>query len=174
LRQRFCLIVPLILLSGCNGSDSHPGSVSKSTFDALTSELDKARQEKDELAKRNQELSGQLNTATATIAGLTSDRDAKLKTITELNNGIDAEESKNRNLQTDYDALKLKHEAALKTGKIGQDGKTGFEKELQDKEAELKISDGKLTTLQGERDLAIADRDRLNKALEELADRACH
>jgi chromosome segregation ATPase len=172
-------LLPLVLVSACNGSEKS-NQVSQSTYDELKAELAKSEaakaalaKEKEALATKNAELAGDLNTANATIAGLTSDRDAKLAAITGLNNLIDAEEAKNRKLQAEYDALKLQHEAALKTGKIGQDGKTAFEKELQDKEAALKGSDEQLTKLQGERDRAIADRDRLNEALKKLVDRAC-
>lgn len=49
MKHRFCLLLPLILISACNGSDSKTDdSVSRSTFDAVSAELGRT---KDELAR---------------------------------------------------------------------------------------------------------------------------
>lgn len=59
MRKNLLLAFPLILLSACNGSDSNSDKVAKSTFDAVTAELEQANKAKDELARKNQELAGQ-------------------------------------------------------------------------------------------------------------------
>ena len=42
-----------------------------------------------------------------TIAGLTSERDASLKKIADLNSSIEAEKQNYLTLKTDYDALQI-------------------------------------------------------------------
>ena len=107
MKKNLLLAFPLILLSACNGSDSNSDKVAKSTFDAVTAELEQANKAKDELTKKNQELAGQLSTANVTIAGLTSERDASLKKIADLNSSIETEKQNYLTLKTDYDALQI-------------------------------------------------------------------
>ena len=173
MKKNLFLAFPLILLSACNGSDSNSDKVAKSTFDAVTAELEQANKAKDELTKKNQELAGQLSTANVTIAGLTGERDASLQKIADLNTSIEAEKQNYLTLKADYDALQIKHQRALSTGKIGPDGKTGFEGDLEKMADALKISEDNLIKMTSERDSAISDRDRLNAALEKLVEKAC-
>ena len=163
----------MILLSACHGSDTNSDRVAKSTFDEVTAKLEQANKTNDELTKKNQDLAGQLSTASGTIAGLTSERDASLKKVADLNTSIEAEKQNYLTLKSDYDALHLKYQNALSTGKIGPDGKTGFEDELKEKTDLLKASEDKLNKMISERDAAISDRDRLNTALKELMERVC-
>lgn len=89
MKHRFCLLLPLILISACNGSDSNTDNVSKSTFDVVTAELDKTKREKNELADR-------LQSSTAANVSLTDKQkqiqealDATLAKQTELIGKLD-------------------------------------------------------------------------------------
>jgi hypothetical protein len=60
LKHRFCLLLPLILISACNGSDSKPDdSVARSTFDAVTAELKETKSALAKAQQDNADLAGQ-------------------------------------------------------------------------------------------------------------------
>ncbi|PSH61322.1 MULTISPECIES: hypothetical protein [Phyllobacterium] len=60
MKHRFCLLLPLILISACNGSDSKPDdSVARSTFDAVTAELKETKSALAKAQQDNADLAGQ-------------------------------------------------------------------------------------------------------------------
>ncbi|WP_457300615.1 hypothetical protein [Phyllobacterium sp. P5_D12] len=222
MKKNLLLAFPLILLSACNGSDSNSDKVAKSTFDAVTAELEQANNAKDELTKKNQELAGQLSNANTTIVTGEDERTA-LKTaldftLVKLEQSIDAGQEKDkiaalkdnayadkeRDHKNTSDALaKAKddltkaqkdYEEAVKTGKIGADGKSAYVKELEAATDKVRIAEAAeeaakkdLDDAKRERDAAVKDRDdakrdlaaaiaernRLNDALTKLVEKAC-
>lgn len=60
MKHRFCLLLPPILISACNGSDSKPDdSVARSTFDAVTAELKETKSALAKAQQDNADLAGQ-------------------------------------------------------------------------------------------------------------------
>ena len=60
MKHRFCLLLPLILISACNGSDSKPDDrVARSTFDAVTAELKETKSALAKAQQDNADLAGQ-------------------------------------------------------------------------------------------------------------------
>ncbi len=186
MKHRFCLLLPLILISACNGSDSKPDdSVARSTFDAVTAELDSAKRERDTLARKNAELATENAAIAADKTQIQASLDAKLSEISSTQSMLEqtrtelASASSSRDvLQTRYDTVVAaytealdasaectkKFETALKIGKISEDEKVTLSKFCDDAKANL-------ASLKQERDTAKSDLDVANTKVTDLTNR---